>query len=203
MDKGFNGEHLLPGHLGQLFIILSFSGALLAASSYYFATTEKNPLNNSWQKLGRLGFYINTVSVVGIGVCLFYIINRHLFEYHYAWEHSSKSFPVYYIISSYWEGQEGSFWLWCFWQAVLGNILIWKAKSWERPVMTVLALSQVVLGTMILGIDILGQRIGSSPFLLLREAMDLRESAPIFKANPEMYRNYLNYITDGQGMNPS
>src|SRR5579863_7256259 len=177
MNTGFNGEHLLPGQLGQLFVVLSFSSALLAAISYYFGTTEKNQLNNSWQRIGRMGFFINTVSVVGIGVCLFYIIYNHLFEYHYAWEHSSKSLPVYYIISSYWEGQEGSFWLWCFWQAVLGNILIWKAKSWEKPVMTVVALSQVLLASMLLGIQIFGARIGSSPFILLREALDLKASA--------------------------
>jgi cytochrome c-type biogenesis protein CcmF len=43
-----------------------------------------------------------------------------------------------------------------FWEAVLGNILIWKAKSWEKPVMTTLALSQVVLGTMVLGVEFFG-----------------------------------------------
>lgn len=202
MNTGFNGEHLLPGQLGQLFVVLSFGSALLAAISYYFATTEKNQLNSSWQRLGRMGFFINTISVAGIGVCLFYIIYNHLFEYHYAWEHSSKSLPVYYIISSYWEGQEGSFWLWCFWQAVLGNILIWKAKSWERPVMTVVALSQVFLASMLLGIQVFGARIGSSPFILLREALDLKASAPIFATRPDLYKNYLTYITDGNGLNP-
>jgi cytochrome c-type biogenesis protein CcmF len=202
MNTGFNGEHLLPGQLGQLFIILSFAGALLAAISYYFATIEKNQLNNSWQRMGRIGFFINTTSVVGIGVCLFYIIYNQLFEYHYAWEHSSKSLPVYYIISSYWEGQEGSFWLWCFWQAVLGNILIWRAKSWEKPVMTVVSLSQVLLASMLLGIEVFGARIGSSPFILLRDALDLKASAPIFAQRPDMYKNYLSYITDGNGLNP-
>ena len=43
------------------------------------------------------------------------ILNHH-YEYHYAWSHSSNDLPVYYIISSFWEGQEGSFLLWQFWQ---------------------------------------------------------------------------------------
>lgn len=202
MDTAFKGEHLLPGQLGQFFIILSFGSALLAAISYYFATTDKSKLDNSWLRMGRISYFINTASVVGIGVCLFYIIYNHLFEYHYAWEHSSKSLPVYYIISSYWEGQEGSFWLWCFWQAVLGNILIWKAKSWEKPVMTVVSLSQALLASMLLGVQIFGQRIGSSPFILLREAIDLKAQAPIFASRPDLYHNYLSYITDGNGLNP-
>ena len=200
MDTAFKGEHLLPGHLGQFFTILAFGSALLSAISYYFATTNK--FDNSWKRLGRIGYYINTASVVGIGVCLYYIILNHLFEYYYAWEHSSRALPIHFIISSFWDGQEGSFWLWTFWQAVLGNVLIWRAKSWETSVMAVVALSQAILATMLIGVDIFGQRIGTSPFILLRDAVDLKESAPIFAARPELYHNYLSYIKDGNGMNP-
>ena len=68
MDTAFKGEHLLPGQLGQFFIILSFGAALLSTISYYFATTD--PFNTSWKKMARIGFYTNTASVIGIGVCL-------------------------------------------------------------------------------------------------------------------------------------
>jgi cytochrome c-type biogenesis protein CcmF len=200
MDTAFKGEHLLPGHLGQFFTILAFGSALFAAISYYFATT--NPVDTSWKRLGRLGAYINTIAVIGIGVCLYYIILNHLFEYYYAWEHSSRALPTHYIISSFWDGQEGSFWLWTFWQAVLGNILIWKAKSWETPVMAVVSLSQAILATMLIGVDIFGSRIGTSPFILLREAINLKEQVPIYATNAEYYHNYLTYIKDGNGMNP-
>ncbi|HEY2583005.1 MAG TPA: cytochrome c biogenesis protein CcsA [Mucilaginibacter sp.] len=194
MDKAFQGEHLLPGHIGQIFVILSFGAALLSTISYYFATTNTDQLDKSWLRMGRLGFYLNTISILGVGVCLFYIIYNHYFEYHYAWSYTSRSLPVYYIISGFWNGQEGGFLLWTFWQAVLGNILIWKAKSWEKPVMTVVGLSQTILATMILGIELFGQRVGSSPFLLLRNS---GIEAPIF-SRPD----YLSFIKDGQGMNP-
>ncbi len=193
MDTVFKGEHLFPGHLGQFFIILAFGSALFSTISYFFATTNKNPLDRSWHLMGRIGFMANSVSVVGIGVCLFYIIYNNLFEYHYAWAHSSKTLPVYYIISSYWEGQEGSFWLWAFWQAVLGNVLLWKARSWENPVMTVVGLSQTLLTSMLIGVELLGNRVGSSPFILLRQAIE----APIFKSS-----EYLQFIKDGNGLNP-
>jgi cytochrome c-type biogenesis protein CcmF len=196
MNTVFKGEHLLPGQIGQFFIVLSFGAALLSFISYYFATTDDaGKDNSSWQRLGRLGFYVNSISILGMGTCLFYVLYNHYFEYHYAWAYTSRSLPVYYLVSGFWNGQEGGFLLWAFWQAVLGNVLIAKAKSWERPVMTVVALSQVILGTMVLGIDIFGQRIGSSPFLLLRNS---GIEAPIF-SQP----NYLEFIKDGQGMNPS
>ena len=192
MDIQFVGEHLLPGKLGQFFVVLSFGTAILAAISYYFATVNEVQ-EKSWQRIARIAFRLNSVAVIGIGACLYYIIYNHFFEYYYAYDHSSRALPVYYIISSFWEGQEGSFWLWTFWQAVLGNILLWRAKSWENGTMTVIALSQVFLSSMLLGVEIFGQRIGSSPFILLRTAME----APIF-SRPD----YLTLIADGKGLNP-
>src|SRR5690606_24127723 len=105
--------------------------SLLSTISYFFATNNKQVDDNSWTKLGRLGFITNAVSVLAIGSTLFYLILNHHYEYQYVYSHSSKSLPVYYIVSAFWEGQEGSFWLWAFWQSLLGLILIWKAKSWE------------------------------------------------------------------------
>jgi cytochrome c-type biogenesis protein CcmF len=193
MEIQFAGEHLLPGKLGQFFIILSIGTSLISLISYYFATINKDKLDLTWTKLGRFAFRLNLFAVLGIGVCLFYIIYNHLFEYHYAWAHSSKTLPVYYIISCFWEGQEGSFWLWTFWQGVLGCIVMVKAKSWENSILTIISLSQVFLAFMLLGVEIFGLKIGSSPFILLREAMD----APIFNR-----ADYLSLIADGNGLNP-
>ncbi len=191
MDVNYVGEHLLPGQIGQFFIVLSFGAALLSCIAYFFAT--KNPEETSWKKIARIGFWVNAVSVVAVGATLFYIIYNHFFEYNYAFAHSSRDLPTYYIISSFWEGQEGSFWLWMFWQTVLGAILLFKAKSWETSIMTFVMLCQAFLASMIIGVELLGLRIGSSPFILLRDAMDF----PILKQ-----ANYLSLIKDGNGLNP-
>ena len=183
MDINYVGEHLLPGKIGQIFVVLSFGAALLSLISYFFAT--KNPEEKSWKTLGRIGFGINALSIVVIGSILFYIIYNHYFEYHYAFAHSDEELPTHYIISSFWEGQEGSFWLWMFWQTVLSTIIVFKAKSWESSVMTFIMLCQVFLASMLLGVEIFGTRIGSSPFILLRDALP----APIF-SDP----NYLTMI---------
>jgi len=191
MDVNYVGENLLPGQIGQFFVILSFGAALLSFASYFFAT--KNPEEKSWQNIARVGFWLNALSILIIGMVLFYIIYNHLFEYHYAYAHSSTTLPTHYIISAFWEGQEGSFWLWMFWQVVMGIVLVFKAKSWENPVMTFVMLCQVFLASMLLGVEVFGSRIGSSPFILLRDALQ----APIF-SDP----NYLSMIRDGRGLNP-
>jgi cytochrome c-type biogenesis protein CcmF len=195
-NTAFAGEHLLPGQLGHAFVILSFVSALLATLAYAFYKREK-PLdadNKRWLQLGRWAFRVHSLSVLGIGITLFSIILNHQFEYFYAWSHSSKALPKKYIISCFWEGQEGSFLLWTFWNAVLGNILIRIAKGWEAPVIAVTSAAQVMLSSMLLGIFVLGYKVGSSPFVLLRNAMP---EAP-FLQTP----NYLASITDGNGLNP-
>ncbi|MCX2451360.1 cytochrome c biogenesis protein CcsA [Pedobacter sp. PLR] len=202
MDIQFFGENLLPGKIGQFFIVLAFAASLLSTIAYFFATKNKDLGDRSWTRIGRISFLINWVSILGIGVTLFYLILNHNNEYYYVYSHSSKELPVYYIVSAFWEGQEGSFWLWAFWQSLLGGILIWKAKSWENGVMTVVAFSQVFLTSMLLGVQIFGERIGSSPFILLREAVNLKDMAPVVFADPENFKNYLKFITDGRGLNP-
>lgn len=194
MDIQYQGEHLLPGQLGQIFVILSFVTALFSTISYYFSVQAPDEQDRiRWKKMARISFWVNLIAVVGIGTALYYIIYNHLFEYHYAWAHSSRTMPVYYVIASFWEGQEGSFWLWAFWQVVLGAILVFRAKDWESPVMTTLMFCQAFLCSMLLGVEVLGERVGSSPFILLRDALDF----PIL-ARPD----YLSLIADGNGLNP-
>ena len=194
MDVNYIGEHLLPGQFGRIFVIAAFFLAISSSLSYFFSTnSNKLESGNSWRNIGRMFFVGHTLSILGIITALFYIIYNHLFEYHYAWQHSSRELPTQYILSCFWEGQEGSFLLWTFWHAVLGIVLIFRADKWEAPVLAVVAITQAFLGSMLLGIYVGDYKVGSNPFLLLREAMD----APIFAR-----ANYLDFVEDGNGLNP-
>lgn len=195
MDQTFLNEHLIPGKIGQLFVIVSFVASLLASASYFFATNSAlTASQENWKKLGRTSFYIHAISVFGIFSTLFYLIFNHYFEYHYVWQHSSNALPFKYLLSCFWEGQEGSFLLWTIWHCVLSFFVIRNNNKWESPVMAVVALAQVFLATMLLGIHLGDLKIGSTPFMLLRDQM---AGAPIF-AQP----NYLSFIQDGNGLNP-
>ncbi len=186
--------HTFIGSLGHLFVITSFIAAVFAAFSFYKGSQLTDPEKKAqWAANGRISFYIHAVSVFGIVASLFYIIYNHYFEYHYAWSHSSLRLPTHYMISSFWEGQEGSFLLWIFWHAVIGIVLIRTNKNWQAPVMTIFALVQGFLTSMILGVVIFNFKLGSTPFILLRDVM---VDAPIFQTDP-------NFVpADGTGLNP-
>ena len=190
----FVGEHLLPGQLGHFFTILSLVASLTATIAFFKATntTDLNQ-KNSWLRLARIAFLAETVSVFAIFASLYFIISNHLFEFKYAWQHSSRALQVEYLLSCFWEGQEGSFMLWSFWHCVLGWVLIWRAKKWEAPVMTVVSFMQFCLATMLVGIYFFNAKMGSSPFVLLRNEM---KDAPIFSQ-----ANYLSFVKDGNGLN--
>ena len=180
--------HYFEGQLGHVFVLVAFVSSLLSAYAYFRGRNQ----NEGWSSFGSKIFYIHSLAVFGIIGTLFYLISNHYFEYHYVFSHSSKLLPVYYQISCFWEGQEGSFLLWMFWNAVLGIILINTNKFWKAPVMFIMSLTQVFLASMILGVVIFDIKLGSSPFMLLRDVID----APIFKTNP-------NFIPeDGNGLNP-
>ena len=182
------------GNLGHFFVIASFVSALVAAWGYIKASNSHDLEAPAWRRFARTAFLVHGALVLGIVVSLFYIIYNNLFEYHYAWTHSSRSLPAYYMISSFWEGQEGSFLLWIFWHVVLGAVLIYANRKnvWEAPVMAVFALVQAFLASMILGVVVGDVKIGSSPFLLLRDVME----APVFAINPDFVPE------DGTGLNP-
>ncbi len=184
---------LIGDFFGHLFVIIAFVASIFSAISYYMSVGKPLDENLFWKRWGRTFFYVHGASVIAIVGTLFLIIYNHYFEYHYAWSHSSKHLPVEYMISCFWEGQEGSFLLWAFWHVVLGVVVMNTNRFWEGPVMTVFALVQAFLASMILGVVIPGieYKIGSSPFILMRDAMD----APIFQTNP-------NFIPeDGTGLN--
>lgn len=188
--------HYFVGDLGHFFVITSFVAALAAAFSYFKAANASAvDKQNFWKQNGATGFYIHAISVIGICVTLFVIIANHYFEYHYAYSYSDSKLPDHYLISTFWNGQEGSFLLWMFWHALLGLVIIHTNKFWEAPVMAVFAIVQAFLASMILGVVLPGIdfRIGSSPFVLLREVM---HDAPIFLTQPDFIP------ADGNGLNP-
>lgn len=196
MGTQFIGEHLQYGKLGNVFIILSFTAALVSALSYAFQVYRKNDDPLSWNQLARVSFFIHGCSVAGIVALLYYLIHEHYFEYYYVWQHSSTTLQMKYMWACLWEGQEGSFLIWTFWHIVLSTVIIIRGKDWEAPVMMVMMMIQVFLASMLLGLEFGHVKIGSNPFILLRNQADFINLP--FVQMPD----YLSKMKDGRGLNP-
>ncbi|NTW24574.1 MAG: cytochrome c biogenesis protein CcsA [Lentimicrobium sp.] len=194
-EVAYIGEHLLPGTIGRFLIYLSILSGL-AGIYFYQNLSKKGSDHRSMLRLGRSAYLLQTFSIVGVSLALFYLIVNHCFEYAYVFKHSSTLMPAKYIISSFWAGQEGSFLLWAFFIGTFGIGAMYTARKLEGPAMIVVILAQLFLMSMVLGFNIAGFSLGSDPFQLLRL---VPENMPNdFFRNP----NYLSFITDGNGLNP-
>jgi cytochrome c-type biogenesis protein CcmF len=191
----FLNEHLLPGQLGHLFVIISFVAALTATVAYFKMAVSRNvEEETSWRKLARISFLVQLAAVIGIVISLYYILYNHLYEYKFAYKHTNNALAIKYLLSAFWEGQEGSFLVWIFWHCVLGTCVLFSAKKWEAPVLMTVSFVQVILIGFLLGLQFGNFHIGSSPFVLLRNS-DMG-MGPIFQQ-----ADYMKHITDGQGLN--
>ncbi len=183
------GEHLWIHYCGRLLVLLTFFSAL-----FYLIAFLKNfrDLSQSWKISLQYSFIVHISSVIGILLLIFFMMTQHYFEYQYVWAHVSDELPVKYILSAFWEGQEGSFLLWMFWNAILGLFFVRFKSRFDASIIMVILAVNMILSSMLLGIYIGDARIGSSPFSLLRHTMDI----PLFN-NAE----YLKLIK-GNGLNP-
>ncbi|HUH73712.1 MAG TPA: cytochrome c biogenesis protein CcsA [Chitinophagales bacterium] len=206
------GSNLIYGQIGHLFVITFFIAAIASSLSYFFAVKKSAVPNEAsiWLKAGRMWYILHAFTVIGAAAIVIIMIQQHVFEYKYIWQHSSRELPLNYLLSAFWEGQEGSTLLWLFWHSIIGIVLIFRAKKWEAPVMAILTLSQVMLASMELGIYIkipniqldfspfifafnwADYKVGSNLFSLVKDTMDI----PVFSMDP----NYV--FEDGNGLNP-
>jgi cytochrome c-type biogenesis protein CcmF len=198
------GEHSFWSTLGRLFVALSFAGALIAAFFYGIqafrtpAVREERPVL-TLRRAARWAFGLHSIGVLGTIAILFTALFNHWFEFDYVWRHSSLDMPMQYIASCFWEGQEGSFLLWLTWHMILGWVLIRTAKTWEYGTLFALSLVQLFLASMLLGIYLGDIKLGSSPFILIRE---LPENLGLPWTEMSDYLMRIPAFRDGQGLNP-
>jgi cytochrome c-type biogenesis protein CcmF len=91
---------------------------------------------------------------------LFYLFLSHRFEFSYVYGYSSSKLPFFYLISSLWAGQEGTFLLWLFIGAILGIFLIKNSGEYKGLSLFFYLLVQIFLLILLLK---------KSPFELLPE----------------------------------
>ncbi len=194
-------EHTWLGLYGHLMIVLAFVGSLFATISYVVAAKfEPNPLKHAnWRNNGKAFFISMSIFAICAMILLYYIMLNRYFEFHYVWKYTNHAMGPGYMIASFWSGQEGSLLLWAFWIIIFSFIIIQKFKKWEAPVLGTVSLTLAFIFSMLLGVHIGDLKIGSSPFILIRE---LPENAGMPWTLLPDYLQRMEGFRDGTGLNP-
>ena len=145
-------DFLTGGKIGEMFVSLAFASALVAMISYLIADQREGLERTSWERMAKGSFLLHIGSVLGIVVTLFALIYTQQYQYHYVWSHSSNELPVHFMISCFWEGQEGSFLLWTLWHSLLALFILFKPSPWRNSVMAIVSSVELILTSMLLGV---------------------------------------------------
>src|SRR6266545_2324984 len=117
--------------------VIALWGALLAglASIYFYFRADRGQAEAL--SLARNAYAAFATCIVAAAGTLMALLLQHRFDISYVNSYSSRDLPIYFLISTFWAGQEGSFLLWCFWGAIIGLFVYRSAKEQEAPVMVV------------------------------------------------------------------
>jgi cytochrome c-type biogenesis protein CcmF len=196
----------MMGTLGHAGLLVAFVAAAAATASFFVSTlraTRGQAGADVWTRRGRLAWMGMAAGAAVSSVVMWVLLFGRHFEYGYPWQHTSHAMPFGYTLSSFWAGQEGSFLLWALMATAVGAAVLGWARGgktetaradrrlFEAPVMAVLALGQVFLFSMIVGLKLGALHVGADPFITLAEKFP---DAPMLQQPgfvPE----------DGQGLN--
>ncbi|MCB0282078.1 MAG: heme lyase CcmF/NrfE family subunit [Calditrichae bacterium] len=156
---------------------LTFTILILSIVSYYLYHLRKEEL---MLKIARNGFYTASGLIVVQAAILMYGILNHYFEWIYVFSYSSRDLSTYYLVSTFWAGQEGTFLLWLLFGSAYGIFIIHSRKDDEPLVMSFMSLVQAFIVLIL---------VKKSPF------------AYVWDVNPVGFQAGVVPV-DGNGLNP-
>ncbi|RMG63248.1 MAG: hypothetical protein D6715_11440 [Calditrichaeota bacterium] len=162
--------------LGILFISVAFVAAVVAAAGFWQVhRTGEEALYN----LARRSFYLMGLGIVLSMGYLMIQIFAHNFQVNYVYSYSSRELNPFYLFSTFWAGQEGTFLLWLFYGTIYGLILL-ATVGRTRPL--------VLFYMMLVQVFILLILLAKNPFAMIWHVYD---QVPVGFTPP-----------DGAGLNP-
>ncbi len=157
---------------------LTFVAMVISLAAYYlyYRREDEQVLLN----IARMSFYVATVLIFFQAALLMYGILNHKFEWSYVASYSSRDLSLYYLISTFWAGQEGTFLLWLVLGQIYGLFIIRANKENEPLVISLMGLVQAFILIIL---------IKKNPF------------AYVWQVNPAVFQPGM-IPADGNGLNP-
>ncbi|MCK4632680.1 MAG: cytochrome c biogenesis protein CcsA, partial [candidate division Zixibacteria bacterium] len=156
------------GAVGHLAILVALVFNILAGIAYLAAARGKS----SYEYLGRYSYHIFTGAVTIGVIYLFYLFFSHDFSMDYVARYSDRALPFFYLLSAFWGGQEGTYLLWLFFNALFGYIIIRRGGQYRNYAMAIFALVNMFLLTLLVKLSpfaaapvVLADGLGLNPLL--------------------------------------
>lgn len=136
-----------------------------------------------WLNIAGSALFVLVVTVFALA----FVFDR--FELYQVWSHSSVELPLYFKVAAIWEGQEGSFLLWGFFQILFSSRLLFSKSLVKNYAAAILMLVQLFL---LLPLIHFPWTTGSYLFGLTSDVLNVSDQTLTFR--------WL--LEKGNGMNP-
>jgi len=128
---------MTPGTIGSTAVFVGLSASLLVIIAYTVALWLRSS-ETLWRSIARAFYALTCVSVLTALGALAYIVYHRLYQYDYAVQHTGNDLHNHWFrLAATWSGQEGSFLLWACWTAIIGCVVMLRARRYEARVMPI------------------------------------------------------------------
>ena len=124
---------MILGKLLLAFIFLTF-----LVSSLYFIFDERTP-SEKYARNSRAFFLLGSILVFASLLLLFFFIYTHQFQYTFVFKYTSRDLPGYFLFSTLWAGQAGTFMMWAFFSSIYGFVLLKHDSKYNNIVLAIIA----------------------------------------------------------------
>lgn len=122
--------------LGKIALASAF--LLFLGSSFYFVFSEIKS-ESLYARRARAFFILGASVILFLIILLFYFIFTHQFQYTFVYQYSSADLPGYYLFSTLWAGQAGTFFMWALFTAAYGFIIMLTPGKYNLIVLGILS----------------------------------------------------------------
>ena len=136
---------MISGQAGNLAIYLAFGMAILSGAAFLFTAIGKRNLFNFAVK----AYYVQIATLLLAVAYLWFLLFGHDFSIQYVYEYSSTDLPFFYLLSSLWAGQAGTYLLWLLLSSISGLIIIYRARQYRTWAMVFYSFINIFLLVML------------------------------------------------------
>lgn len=128
---------MTPGTIGSTAVFVGLNASVLVIIAYVVALWQRSS-ETLWRSIARAFYALTCVCVLTAFGALAYIVYHRLYQYDYAVQHTGNDLHNHWFrLAATWSGQEGSFLLWACWTAIIGCVVMLRARRYEARVMPI------------------------------------------------------------------
>ena len=131
---------------GALFVWFALAANVIVGLSFALVARGKTEL----EPLGRRAYHLFAISTVLASIWLYILFFTHNYAFSYVYGYSERSQPLFYIISAFWGGQEGTYLLWLLFNAFFGYLILKKGAQYRNWGMAAFALVNLFFLTLLI-----------------------------------------------------